>query len=244
MLLLLSPANGNLPCIVIDVLLFESYLYINMNQQKTICLCGEHLSGPLHVCAFFDSRDEQYEILLPWLKEGIDRKEEVLTILSEGLHSDHCSRLSQAGINVKEAVENKQLKIVASENSYLYDDSFAAQRMFSLVENAVIEAENGPYSGFRGCGDMEWALKNLPGTDELMEYEARLNFLTPNHDCSIICCYDINKFSGSAIADILATHPYVIMNGKIHRNPHFIHPVEFLGKLLTRPKRPLAVAVN
>src|SRR5688572_14125505 len=118
-----------------------------MKEQKTICICGEHLSGPLHICAFFDSRDEQYEILMPWLKEGIERKEEVLNILTEGLHDDHCARLSKAGIDVNQAIDNKQLKIVASENSYLYDDSFAAQRMFSLVENAILEAESGPYGG-------------------------------------------------------------------------------------------------
>jgi hypothetical protein len=223
---------------------FNCLSSVNMKEQKTVCICGEHFTGSLHICAFFDSREEQYEILLPWLKEGIDRKEEVLTILSDSVYDDHCTRMSNAGIDVKQAVENKQLKIVASENSYLQGNSFAAQRMFSLVENAVIEAEAGPYGSFRACGDMEWALNNLPGTDELIEYEARLNFLTPNHDCSIICFYDINKFSGSAIADVLATHPYVIMNGKIHRNPHFIQPVEFLGKLLTRPKRPLAIAVN
>jgi MEDS: MEthanogen/methylotroph, DcmR Sensory domain len=215
-----------------------------MKQHNTVTICGETLACPLHICAFFESRDEQYETLLPWLKEGLDKNEEVLTILSDSLHSDHWSRLLQGGIPVQKAVNKKQLKIVTSEKSYLLNDCFAAQRMFSIVEQAVIEAERGPYDGFRGCGDMEWAVKNLPGTDELIEYEPRLNFLSPNHNCSIICSYDINKFSGSAIADVLATHPYVIMNGKIHKNPHFVPPVEFLAKLIKRPKRPLSVSVN
>lgn len=215
-----------------------------MKIQNTVTICGETLTGPLHICAFFDSREEQYEILLPWIKEGIDKGEEVLNILSESLQSDHCSRLSEAGIEVQEAVKKKQLKIVASEKSYLEGDSFAAQRMFSVVEEALFEAEAGPYANFRGCGDMEWVLKNLPGTDELIEYEARLNFLTPHHDCSIICSYDINQFSGRAIADIMATHPQVIMNGRIHKNPHFVPPVEYLATLIKHPKRPLSIEAN
>jgi hypothetical protein len=213
---------------------------MNMKKHQSVTLCGETLTGPLHVCAFFDSREEQYEILLPWLKEGIDNHEEVLTILAGDSHQDHCCRLSQAGIPVEEALANRQLKVVATEDSYLQGGTFAAERMFKIVEQAILDAQTGPYSMFRGCGDMEWALKNLPGTDELMEYEARLNMLTPKHECSILCCYDINKFSGSAIADILATHSHVIMNGKIHKNPHFVEPVEFLGTLIKRPKRPLA----
>ena len=148
-----------------------------MKNQQTVTLCGEVLTGPLHICAFFDSREEQYEILLPWLTEGINNKEEVLTILASDAHKDHFKRLSNAGIPVQEALENKQLKVVATEDSYLQGECFAAERMFNIVEQAVIDAETGPYGMFRGCGDMEWALKNLPGTDELIEYEARLNYL-------------------------------------------------------------------
>ena len=91
---------------------------------------------------------------------------------------------------------------------------------------------------------MEWALKNLPGTDELIEYEARVNFLAPSHNCSIICTYDLNKFSGRAIADILATHPYVIMNGRLHNNPYVVPPVEYLAKLIKRPQQPLSIEDN
>ena len=213
---------------------------MNVKKQQSVTICGETLPGPLHICAFFDSREEQYEILLPWLKEGINNNEEVLTILAGNSHKDHCTRLLNAGIPVQRAIENRQLKVVATEDTYLHGGSFAAERMFNIVEQALIEAQTGPYHMLRACGDMEWALKNLPGTDELIEYEARLNFLTPKHDCTILCSYDINKFSGSAIADILATHSHVIMNERIYKNPHFIEPVEFLARLIKRPRRPLS----
>ena len=76
-----------------------------MKEQSSVTICGEKLDCPLHVCAFFDSREEQYDVLLPWLKEGIDKNEEVFTILSGSLHDDHCSRLSQSGIPVQQAVK-------------------------------------------------------------------------------------------------------------------------------------------
>jgi MEDS: MEthanogen/methylotroph, DcmR Sensory domain len=212
---------------------------MNLNKQQSVTLCGETLTGPLHICAFFDSREEQYEVLLPWIKEGIYNNEEVLNILESKLHAEHCSRLAKENIPVRESIESGQLKIASTEDTYLQGGAFAVDRMFNLVEQAVVNAQNGPYGMFRGCGEMQWALKNLPGTDQLMEYEARLNFLTPKYDCSIICIYDINKFSGRAVADILATHSHVILNGKIHKNPHFIEPIELLKILLKRPKRSL-----
>ena len=36
-----------------------------MEQQQQVTLCGKRISGLRHVCAFFESRDEQYEILAP-----------------------------------------------------------------------------------------------------------------------------------------------------------------------------------
>jgi hypothetical protein len=160
------------------------------------------------------------------------------------MHNDQCSKLAEANIPVEEKLTNGQLKVVSTEDTYLQDGCFAVERMFNIVENALIASQNSPYSMIRACGEMQWALKNLPGTDELMEYETRLNLLTPKYDCNILCIYDINKFSGSAVADILASHSHVIMNGKIHKNPHFIEPLELLKILLKRPKRPLASLPN
>lgn len=211
-----------------------------MRKQQSVTLCGEILSGPLHVCAFFDSREEQYETLLPWIKEGLKNNEEIINILDGGLHHDHCCRLTDADIPVHDAVTRGQLKIFAADDTYLLGGSFAAEKMVKILEQALIDAQNGPYGTFRGYGDMEWALKNLPGTDELIEYEARINTFGPKYDCSIVCAYDINRFSGSAVADILATHPYVIMHGRIHKNPHFIEPMELLRNLIKRAKRPLS----
>ena len=211
-----------------------------MMKPHSITLCGESLTGPLHVCAFFDSREEQYETLLPWIKEGITHKEQVINILERNLHNDHCCRLSEADIPVQEAVTCGQLKLFASEETYLYGGTFAAERMAELLEQTLIDAQNGPYGSFRGYGDMEWAVRNLPGTDELIEYEARINTFAPKYNCSIICAYDVNKFSGSAIIDILTTHPYAILHGRIHKNPHFIEPIELLKELIKRPKRPLS----
>ncbi|MNY66332.1 hypothetical protein D3C86_2037410 [compost metagenome] len=78
---------------------------------------------------------------------------------------------------------------------------------------------------------MIWALKNLPGTDELLEYEAKLNLLTPQHAVSLICMYDVSSFSPSTLTDILLTHPYVIKDGKISKNPHYVEPLEFISNL-------------
>ncbi len=202
--------------------------------KQALTICGEIHYAPIHICAFFDSRDEQYNVILPYIQEGLDNQEKVINILEGACHHEHCERLLNAGISVEEKLASKQLEVLASEDTYLKGGSFAAEKMLRLLEEALIEAKSEGYDSVRACGEMVWALKNLRGTDELIEYEARLNLLTPKHSCSLICMYDVNRFSGRVLTDVLSTHPYVIMNGRIHRNPYYIEPLEFLPTIQRR----------
>lgn len=210
------------------------WYFYTMTNQRPLTLCGEILHAPIHVCAFFDSRDEQYHVILPYMQEGLDNKEKVINILESACHHEHYERLTNAGILTHEKSGSNQLNVLASEETYLKGGSFAAEKMLHLLEEALIEASNEGYGSVRACGEMVWALKNLPGTDELIEYEARLNLLTPKHSCSLVCMYDVNRFSGRVLADVLSTHSHVIMNGKIHKNPYYIEPLEFLPTLQRR----------
>ena len=87
---------------------------------------------------------------------------------------------------------------------------------------------------------MTWALRDMPGTDELMEYESRVNHFTQKHDCTLMCVYDVNKFSGRAVMDVLATHPMVVMGDRLYENPYYVEPQEYLRKLLRHGSSPLA----
>lgn len=204
------------------------------SPMRPVQLCGQQLHGLRHVCAFFDSREEQYEVLNPYFREGLHQGEEVVTIVETAVRDEHIARMQAAGIEVPAAMQRGQLKVVASEESYLKDGVFVVERMYDMLRSVLESAAAGPYGRVRTMGDMEWALKNLPGTDELIVYEARVNQLACHHDCTLLCAYDINRFSGRVIADVLATHSHVIINGQVHENPYYVDPVTYLQKLALR----------
>jgi hypothetical protein len=81
---------------------------------------------------------------------------------------------------------------------------------------------------------MEWALEDLPGVHDIVEYETRLNHVLPKYDDVVVCTYDITKFSAAFIMDILRTHPEVIIGGTLQKNPFYVPPEEFLQELRTR----------
>jgi hypothetical protein len=84
---------------------------------------------------------------------------------------------------------------------------------------------------------MDWVHQNAAGTDRAIEYEARMNLLVPDFDCTFMCVYNLTHLDGKMVADVMATHPYVLLNGAVRRNPFYIPPDVYLESLLSRTKR-------
>ena len=204
-------------------------------------VCGHPLHGAAHICAFFDSREQEYGCLIPYFAEGLARGEQVVTIRDSAACGEHAARLRQSGaIPVDDAIRSNRLRVVASEETYLQDGIFEVERMYQMIKQTLEEAAANGYTRVRTCGEMTWALRDMPGTDGLMEYESKVNQLTQEHDCTLMCTYDVNKFSGRAIMDVLATHPVVLLGDRIYENPYYQRPADFLQTLLRRGASPLA----
>jgi hypothetical protein len=200
--------------------------------RRSIHLCGQEIEQPGHICAFFTSRDEEYETLIPYLRDGVDAGEQVLNVVDEGRMSDHRARLEMAGVPTNDG----RLEVASSEDSYLAGGRFEMDRMVGFVRERLVEAATHGQC-VRTAGWMDWIYRDAPGTEQVMEYEARMNLLVPTFDCTFMCIYDLTKLNGETVVDIFATHPYVILKGQIRRNPFYVPPEIYLSELLSRTKK-------
>lgn len=192
-------------------------------------ICGQPIRGRKHICAFFDSREQQYEILLPFLKQGLRAGDKLLSIVDPDNLADHRRRCTKAGIDLAAADRAGRLGLFTFEDTYLKDGVFSADRMVGLIEKTLSEARAAGFESVRGFGEMHWALTGLPGTEELVEYEARVNEVFARYNDPLVCFYDVNRFPGRVLMDIMCTHPKIILNGIIHENQYYIPPDQFLA---------------
>ncbi|HVL40076.1 MAG TPA: MEDS domain-containing protein [Fimbriimonadaceae bacterium] len=206
-------------------------------------LAGRTLDKTRHICAFFNSKEEQNRILMPFFKEGYDRGEMLFHIVDPGHKEAHLCACGDCGIDVDTAQQSGQLEVKVWEDAYLKDGYFDGDRMIRTLE-AVLNGSRGKYPLVRLMGNMEWALEALPGVNDIVEYEAKLNYVLPKYPDPVVCVYDLNKHSGSVIMDILRTHPLVIVGGVLQENPLYIPPDEFLLELRSRPDRTLSAALG
>jgi len=196
--------------------------------KQPVRLAGSELKRTCHACAFFNSREEEYDVLLPFAKEGLDRGEKLFHVVDREHRSERLRRLEEAGLRGTEG----QVEVRPWEDAYLRDGRFDKNAMLTLIQEAL---ESGkPYGLTRLWANMEWALEDLPGVEDLVEYETRLNHVLPKYDDVVVCTYDLNKFGAAIVMDIMRTHPMVIIGGILQENPFFVPPDEFLRELRGR----------
>jgi hypothetical protein len=151
-----------------------------------ITLAGATLDRYRHVCAFFNTVEEEYRVLLPFIVEGFRRGDRAFHIVGPHERDDHRQRLNDAEVPVDDAEKRGQLEIRLWQEAYLRDGRFDQDRMLALIEE-VLQA--GVAAGFpltRLVAHMEWALEDRPGVDDLVEYETRLNYILPRYKDPVI----------------------------------------------------------
>src|SRR5258708_20067011 len=85
--------------------------------NKQVRLAGSVIDRRRHVCAFFNSKEEEYRVLMPFIKEGFDQGDRALHFIDPRNRAEHMRRLEQAGIDVAEAERKDQLEIRPWENA-------------------------------------------------------------------------------------------------------------------------------
>src|SRR6266478_3724861 len=80
-------------------------------SSQPIRFAGSVLDAKRHVCAFFHSPDEEYRVLLPFIKEGFERGEKAFHIVDPKLRAEHALRLASAGIDVEAAEKSGQFEL-------------------------------------------------------------------------------------------------------------------------------------
>src|SRR5712691_9184265 len=203
-------------------------------NEHSVQFAGGALGRERHICAFFNSIDEQHRVLRSFIKEGFDRGEKVFHIVDPEMREAHLKRLAEAGIDVERAIGSGQLEVRVWQDCQFRGDRFDQDAMLALIEEVLQSGAAAGYPLTRFVANMEWALLDKPGVDDLVEFETRVNYVLPKYDDPVICTYDLSKFSASVVMDIMRTHPVVIIGEILQENPFFVPPDEFLLELRER----------
>jgi MEDS: MEthanogen/methylotroph, DcmR Sensory domain len=205
-----------------------------MKTTAPISLAGSQLAETRHVCAFFNSDEEEYRVLLPFIKDGFEHGHKAVHVVNAQQRDEHVHRLVAAGIDPAAAERNGQLEVHTNTDTYLRDGQFDKERMLAAFEKIASGNAPGGFPLSRIVCRMDWAAEGKSYVNDLIEFESRVNDVWEHHDDAVICTYHLGQFGGDTVIDIMRTHPMIIIGGILQRNPFFVPPAEFLREFRER----------
>ena len=207
-----------------------------MTTSMSMGLPGVSLAPGDHICAFYRGSAERDEILVPYLREGLRAGDKCICVTDDPLAGDSVRDLAIESATDPDLAFG-HLQHLHSESSYLLDGFFATERMIGFWEGAVSGAvDREGFAFVRAVGEMTWALTGLPGAEDLLTYESRLNDFLPRYPQVVLCLYDLARFTdGEILVDILRTHPAVLISGQLTDNPWYIEPDVYLNRQTGTP---------
>jgi hypothetical protein len=203
---------------------------ISADKEAPIRFAGSELGPQRHICGFFRNPEEKYRLLLPFIKEGIERGEKAFHVVDPAERQAHLRQLGLAGIDAASVQEKGQLEVQDWNEFYFPDGRFDETRTVAQWVALLDGALQKGYPRTRVIAQLEWARDEA---DQLLQYESNFN-RTPRSRDPVICIYDLSKHSAAFIMDIMRTHPMIIIGGILQMNPFYVPPDQFLQELRGR----------
>ncbi|RYZ06125.1 MAG: hypothetical protein EOO73_17095 [Myxococcales bacterium] len=183
-----------------------------------------------HYCGIYRTDEDYRSVLVDFVRQGVTRHEKLFYIVNLQSASQLKETLATAGVDVEQLAARGQLVIMTAKEAYLKEGLFDPDKMVTLLREETNKALAEGYTALGVTGDMTWALAGEPGSERLVEYEAKLNAFFPTSRCYGICQYDHRRFDPEILVDVLHTHPKVICGQGAYDNAdmYYVPPEQFL----------------
>ena len=202
-----------------------------LKKEVPIESSKKHIPESCHVCLIYENEEQRQKIVADYIAEGLRKGELVRYFTDKTTPETVRSWLLDKGVELSEAEKTGSFSISKAEKAYCPNGKFVPQKMIDGSILRYDEAKKTGYKGSRACGEMTWALKDIPGSKQLLEYEVLLNSVTSTFPHTGMCQYDARLFDGATLFKVLQVHPYMIAQGQIVRNPFYVRPDEFLTEV-------------
>jgi len=163
------------------------------------------VSWGTHSCLFYKTKEDLFDILVPYFKAGLESNEFCMWVTSEPLSTKGADEaLRKAVPDFDQYLEKRQIQIIPHEEWYLRGGVFSLQGVLNSWIDQLNRALASGFAGMRVAGDgstfekTEWKL--------FTNYEEQVNRTIGKYQMIAVCSYRIDKCTASKIIDIVSCH--------------------------------------
>ena len=178
---------------------------MDVEDRKTgIDIIGNKPWGT-HLCFIYETKKDLVDILIPYLKAGLENNELCMLVTSEPFTEEEAKRAMKKALpDFDQFLKKGQIEIIPYDECYLKRGRFNSKR----VLNGWVEKHNQAlvkgYEGLRLAGNM-FRLEKKDWRD-FSNYEKAINNVISNYRMLAICSYPLDKCGAFEMVDIFNTH--------------------------------------
>jgi len=177
-----------------------------------------------HLCALYETRDEQLAVAAPFLAHGLATGARCV-FMTPGLLPDEITDAVLAidpGLDVGES--RGALQALSPRDRVGDRGAFDAEEMLARLVRSEQQALADGFSGLRILIDLTPSGEAMVDTRPLIEFEARLQSFPPGGRSAVLCQYDRTRLPPAVLHDVLRTNPVIVVGDLACDNPYYEPP--------------------
>jgi DNA-binding CsgD family transcriptional regulator len=155
-----------------------------------------------HVCAFYETKDDLIDLVLPFFAAGQDRNELCVWMMPDSINAD------EARSRTSGAVADPGIEFRRARDIYLRGRRFAHDSIVSFWDQKMQQAQATNRSGTRASGDAFWLQRN--DWNSFLDYETYLNTMIANKPIMLLCTYPASVCKVGDAFDVIRAHQFTI----------------------------------
>ncbi|MFC1484209.1 MEDS domain-containing protein [Candidatus Neomarinimicrobiota bacterium] len=180
-----------------------------------------------HVFFLYESEEERRAFLAPFLIQGLEQSEKVSYVTDTHSADSILDYLRGYSMDIDLLISTGHLVISDVQDVYMRNRVFDPDEMIAFLRDETDKALAEGYTALRFACEMTWVLQEIEGSEQLLEYEAKLNDYLLGNKCLAFCQYDRHRFASETLLDVLHAHPIVVSGTALYENIYYIPPTVF-----------------
>lgn len=164
-----------------------------------------------HLCAFFYTKADLLNLIVPYVKAGLEDNEFCLWITGGPVTKTEAFEALKAALPAAQRyVESNQLAIIPSDEWYLSAGRFDPQKSFENWARKTQAAEANGFTGARTTGNPFW-LQTEEEWAQFLRYEGTVNRAIESQRVISLCTYPVNICTSRHMLGTFSTHHAMLM---------------------------------
>ncbi|MGM0508096.1 MAG: response regulator [Fusobacteriota bacterium] len=175
-----------------------------------------------HILFLYEEEKTHSRVLKKFIKNGISNNEKIIYVYDSHSLDNIYDKFSM--LNIEKLAKNSMITLLKTEDVYLVNGEFSADRMLKIFKNEIDNALEENFSGLRITGETGWLKDNLNQFEEFCKYEELVNQFFDKNPVVALCQYKKNTFNPEYMLKIVQAHPYILFSENIYKNFYYIPP--------------------